>query len=52
MEGRINVSPCGLVITLDGMVENMDQRLRLESLVRRVPGAEGVIVEVGVSQTV
>lgn len=40
---RINVSSCGLVVTLHGMVEGAEEMSRLGSVVCGVYGVEGVI---------
>lgn len=44
--GRINVSSCGCVVALHGMVESKEQRSHVETLVRRVAGVEDVLVKV------
>ncbi len=51
VETRINVSSCGFVITLHGMVENRGERARLEMTVRGVAGVEGVVNKLGVRET-
>lgn len=45
---RINVSSCGRVVTLHGMVGSKEQRSHVETLVRRVPRVEDVLVKVKV----
>ncbi len=49
---RINVSSCGFVVTLHGMVEDVDEKSRLETLVRGVSGVRGVASKLGVRRTV
>ena len=50
LNDRINVSSCGLVVTLHGTVEDRNEKLRLESVVRGVSGVKGVISKLGVRQ--
>ena len=45
---RVNVSSCGLVVTLHGMVESTGERSRLETLVKGTPGVEDVINKLGI----
>ncbi|QIN79187.1 BON domain-containing protein [Rubrobacter marinus] len=39
---RLNVSSCGLVVTVHGSVPDAEARRLVEEAVRRVPGVEGV----------
>lgn len=48
VKDRVNVSSCGLVVTLHGMVESTDERSRLETLVKRMPGVKNVINKLGI----
>lgn len=52
VKARINVSSCGHVVTLHGMVQSKDQGLHLEAVVRRVAGVEGVINKLSARQTI
>lgn len=40
--GRINVSSCGAVVTLHGIVRSEGDRRGIESLVRQISGVQGV----------
>ena len=51
VKDRINVSSCGFVITLHGMVEKWDERSRLETVIRGTSGVEDVVNKIGVRRT-
>ena len=42
-EQRLNVSSCSNVVTLHGVARDADDRLRIEEVVRRIPGVVGVV---------
>lgn len=40
---RLNVSSCGMIVSLHGVVEDEEHRLRAEEVAASVRGVEGVI---------
>ncbi|MGB3680880.1 MAG: BON domain-containing protein [Rubrobacteraceae bacterium] len=48
VKGRINVSSCGLVVTLHGAIEDPAEASRIEEIVRRVRDVEDVVNKLGV----
>ncbi|MGI9049555.1 MAG: BON domain-containing protein [Rubrobacteraceae bacterium] len=44
---RINVSSCGFVVTLHGVVAHPDDRITIEGVVGKVPGVLGVESKLG-----